>query len=236
MKSILIAEFKLLHRNTLVLISATFMPLLFCVGLFFLKNAFPGGLTGSVALMVFSICTIGLYITATTTLAERRQNFYLKKLLCTSVSPSSIIAGLLLPVIVVVIGQLIAVLGLLSFLATPPENLLVLVFSVFLTIVLMIASAFLTAAKTKSAAHAQTTTMPLFCLFFGVCVWATSFPNPRYEMLQQLLPGGATALLIQGAWNGVTISEAFAFSVITVIWSGIFLLLSTKIFHWEPNR
>lgn len=236
MKSILGSEFKLLCRNMLVLVSVAFMPIIFCVGLFFLKEAFPGGLVGSAALMVFSICTIGLYVTATTTLAERRQNFYLKKLLCTSASPLTIISAILLPIIIVVLTQLFIVLGLLSYLAEPPQHLFLLIAGIIFTVVLMVMAAFFTAARTKSAAHAQTTTMPLFCIFFGACVWATSFPNPNLETFQLALPGGAAALLIQKSWVSISLGEGLLLAVITVAWAGFFLFLSIRTFQWEPNR
>ena len=60
---------------------------------------------------MFTVMAFGLYTTAVTTLASRRQDLFLKRLRSTAASDRSILAGLVLPVAVIALIQVVAILA-----------------------------------------------------------------------------------------------------------------------------
>lgn len=89
-----------LFRNRLLLVTSLIMPAVVSGFFIYRHDAFAtlGSLGYIAAVVMFTIGAFGLYTTAVTTLAARRQNLFLKRLRSTAVSDRGILAGLLLPV------------------------------------------------------------------------------------------------------------------------------------------
>ena len=82
------SEMTQLVRNRLVAASSLFIPLAFSAVLIFNRENF-GGTPVTAALILVTVTAMGTYITATTTLASRRQNLFLKRLRSTSAKDAS---------------------------------------------------------------------------------------------------------------------------------------------------
>src|ERR1700722_7543168 len=120
MNAIAAAELRLLARNRLVAGCAILFPLAFGALLLFTRNTHQGG--GSLAgMQVVVIVAMGTYITATTTLAARRQTLYLKRVRGAAISDRSIITGLVAPLIAVNVAQIAIVLGVLASTGAPAD-------------------------------------------------------------------------------------------------------------------
>ena len=161
MFSLALSELKMLLRNRLVLACAILIPLAF--GAFLVFNG-PGGAGSQAAsitatLQVTIMIAMGVYVTGTTTLAARRQTLMLKRLRSGAVGDTSIIAGLVLPIVVVSVVQVALVLAVLSFTGGAPENAALLILAVALTEVMFVGFALATAGVTTSPEHAQESRM-----------------------------------------------------------------------------
>ncbi len=120
---------------------------------------------------MFTVAAFGLYSTAVTTLAGRRQNLFLKRLRSTAISDAGILTGLLLPVTVLALIQVTAILTVLAIVASTPASPLLLVVAVIATMVMMVGLSLATAGLTNSPEHAQVTTLPVSLGVIAVSSW-----------------------------------------------------------------
>ncbi|MCU1404764.1 MAG: transporter permease [Glaciihabitans sp.] len=234
---IALSELKMLVRNRLVLACAVFIPLAF--GAFLLFNG-PGGAASSAGavtatLQITMMIALGVYVTCTTTLAARRQTLMLKRLRSGATSDLGIIAGLVLPVVVVSVIQVALVTTVLSFTATAPENAPLLIVAILLTEVMFVGFALATAGVTNSPEHAQVTTLPLFFVVIGVAIWVIFTGTADLTWVKRLLPGGGIAELIGVSWNGGDLSNLLALILPSVLWAGLALYFARRMFKWEPR-
>ena len=89
------AEIVQLWRHRIVALSAVAAPLIFAGVLLATRDQYDSA--GSVAAMQVAVmASLGVYVTATTALAARRQHLFLKRLRTTPLSPSAIVAGMVL--------------------------------------------------------------------------------------------------------------------------------------------
>ena len=144
---------------------------------------------------------MGTYVTATTTLAARRQTLYLKRLRGGAASDRAIIAGLLLPVVMVNIVQVGVMLGVLASTTHPPIRLLLIV-TVLLAEAMFTGLALATAGFSNSPEHAQYITTPLFLAGHRRSLWFQATGTDGPIAIKRALPGGAVAELVSTAWNG----------------------------------
>lgn len=173
MLSIASSELIQFFRNRLVLITSLIIPVAVCV--FFVRQhetyAAIGSLGYIAAIVMFTVSAFGLYATAVTTLASRRQNLFLKRLRSTAEGDAGILAGLLLPVLVLAVVQVTAILTALAVVAGEPANVALLVMAVLATLAMMIGLALATAGLTNSPEHAQVTTLPVTLGVIAVASW-----------------------------------------------------------------
>lgn len=152
MLSIASSELIQLFRNRLVLITSLIIPVV--VSAYFVRQhetfADIGSLGYIAAIVMFTIAAFGLYATAVTTLASRRQNLFLKRLRSTAASDTSILAGLLLPVVVLAVVQVTAILTALAVVAGGPANVALLVVATIAALAMLIGLALATAGLTNS--------------------------------------------------------------------------------------
>lgn len=238
--TIAISELKQIIRNRSVLISATLIPLGTSALLIFGRETFrdfPAGIGFAVGSMMVSISVLGLYVTAVTTLAARRQTLFLKRLRSTAAGDASILAGLVAPPVVISALQLIIVLGVLSAVSDGPEDPLLLIVSGVLLIALMLALALATAGVTRSPEHVQVTTLPLTLGPIGLAMWIGLTSADSVPLVKALLPSGATTQLSINAWNGgVALGENLLLMLPTLGWIAAALIMAKLTFRWEPRR
>ena len=110
---------------------------------------------------MFTVRAFGLYTTAVTTLASRRQNLFLKRLRSTAAGDAGILAGLLLPATVLALVQVAAILAVLAAVTGRPAQVPLLAVAVLATTAMMLGLALATAGLTNSPEHAQVTTLPV---------------------------------------------------------------------------
>ncbi|BCJ60890.1 ABC transporter permease [Micromonospora endophytica] len=239
MLSIASSELIQIFRNRLVLVTSLIMPVAVCV--FFVRQhetfAAIGSLGYIAAIVIFTVAAFGLYTTAVTTLASRRQNLFLKRLRSTAVADSTILTGLLLPVAVLAVVQVTAILIALAVVTDGPDNVVLLVVAVLATLAMMTSLALATAGLTNSPEHAQVTTLPVSLGVIAVASWVGISSTENLAWLKRLLPGGAATELTMTAWNGgVAVTESLPLLAPTLAWVAIAVSLATRLFRWEPRR
>ncbi|MCG5449778.1 MULTISPECIES: ABC transporter permease [Micromonospora] len=239
MLSIAASELIQIFRNRLVLITSLIIPVV--VSAYFVRQhetfADIGSLGYIAAIVMFTIAAFGLYATAVTTLASRRQNLFLKRLRSTAASDTGIIAGLLLPVVVIALIQVTAILIALAVVAGKPANVALLVVATLATLAMMIGLALATAGLTNSPEHAQVTTLPVTLGVIAVATWVGITGTEDLAWLKRLLPGGAATQLTVNAWNGgVAVTDSLLLLAPTLAWVAVAVNLAIRLFRWEPRR
>ena len=234
MNAIAAAEFRLLVRNRLVAGCAVLFPFAFAAAFYLTRDPHRGG--GSVAgVQVVTMAAMGTYVTATTTLATRRQTLYLKRLRAATIADRSIIAGLVAPLIAVNLAQIAIVLAILASTGAPANPALVIA-AIAITQAMFTALALATAGFTASPEQAQYTTMPLFFTATAAAIWTQAPGANNLAALTRALPGGASTELIMTAWNGGSLSHVPLLLAPSLAWAALGILAARAFFRWEPRR
>jgi ABC-2 type transport system permease protein len=234
--SIATAELRMMLRNRTVALCALLVPLAFGGFLLFGGGADAPGAAGMLAgVQVIGMVGMGVYVTATTTLAARRQTLFLKRMRGGALSDRGILAGLVLPLVVVSLAQLAVVLGVLSSRAAP-EHVWLLVVAVLLAEAMFVGFALATAGFSTSSEHAQYTTLPLFFVTLGVAIWFQLSGADDLLWLKRALPGGGLAELISLAWNGGDLGLLPVLLLPTLGWAVLGAVAAARFFRWEPRR
>ena len=235
MSTLVLAELRMLLRNRLVAACAILIPLAFGAFLVFTRPGGGGGAGVIATLQVMIMAAMGVYVTATTTLAARRQTLMLKRLRSGSMSDVSIVVGLLVPILLVSVVQIAIILTVLSITAAAPANAALLIVAILLTEVMFAGFALATAGVTNSPEHAQVTTLPLFFGTVGVAYWVIFTGTAELTWLKRALPGGGIAELIGAAWSGTEVTQLAALILPSVGWAVIALYVARTMFRWEPR-
>jgi len=234
MFSIAIAEFRMLLRNKLVAACAVLIPLAF--GAFFLFTGNPNGTSTVAVLQIMIMILMGVYVTATTTLAARRQTLFLKRLRSGAVSDTSIIGGLVLPIMIVSTVQVGIVLAVLALTAdVPPVHAWLLVVAVLAAEVMFTGFALATAGFTNSPEHAQVTTLPLFFAVLGIAFWVVFTGTEELAWVKRALPGGGLTELVLTAWDGGDLGNLAVLILPSIAWAAIAVYAARTMFKWEPR-
>lgn len=234
MNAIALAELKMLARNRVVAGGALLFPLTFGTILYFSRDTHrPGGPVAGVQIVV--MVAMGTYVTATTTLASRRQTLYLKRMRGAAVSDREIITGLLAPLIAVNLLQLAIVLGALASAGAPADPLLLIV-AIVIAQAMFAGLAVATAGFSSSPEHAQYTTMPIFLTATVVAVWFEATGTDGLIAVKRALPGGALAELVATAWNGGSLAKVPLLLAPCLVWAAVGVLAARAIFGWEPRQ
>ncbi|WP_122817571.1 ABC transporter permease [Nocardioides pantholopis] len=233
------SELVQMFRNRLVLVTGLIIPV--ALGGYFVYQhetySDLGSLGFVAAVVMFTVMAFGLYTTAVTTLAARRQNLFLKRLRSTAASDRSILAGLVLPVTVVALVQVVTILAVLGVVVDGPAQIPLLAVAVLATAAMMGALALATAGITNSPEHAQVTTLPVSLAVVAVAGWVGITGTEDLAYLKRLLPGGSATELVVNAWDGgVPLTDALPLLVPTVAWVVVAVALASRLFRWEPRR
>ncbi len=232
---IALSELRMLLRNRLVATLAIAIPL--ALGVVFIVNRpDEGGLAFASTLQLVIMLGMGVYVTATTTLASRRQNLFLKRLRSGAVSDVAIIAGLVVPIALVGLIQVAIIMGGLAVSASAlPAHPWLIAVVVLLMDVMFVGFALATAGVTNSPEHAQVTTLPLFFLTLGVPLWVATTGTSELGLLKNSLPGGAIPALMDTAWVGGDLGQALLLLLPTVVWAAVAVIAAKMMFRWEPR-
>ena len=177
-----------------------------------------GSLGYIAAIVMFTVVAFGLYTTAVTTLASRRQNLFLKRLRSTAAGDAGILAGLVLPVTVIALVQVLVILAVLGAVTGEPAQVPLLVVAVLATMAMMVALALATAGLTNSPEHAQVTTLPVSLGVIAVASWVGITGTEELALLKRL-PGGSATELVLNAWNGgVPLADSLLLLAPTLAW------------------
>lgn len=239
MLSIARSELIQIFRNRSVLITSFVMPIAICAFFVYQHEIFAkiGSLGYIAAIVMFTVCAFGLYTSAVTTLASRRQNLFLKRLRSTAAGDASILTGLVLPVTAIALVQVAAILTVLAFVTGTPANIGLLVLAVLATVAMMIGLGLATAGLTNSPEHAQVTTLPVTLGVIAVASWVGISGTGELTLLKRLLPGGSATELVVNAWNGgVAVSQSLLLLAPTLAWVVVAVALASRLFRWEPRR
>ncbi|MEU8816806.1 ABC transporter permease [Actinoplanes sp. NPDC048796] len=235
MLSIALSELIQIFRNRLVLVTSLIMPAVVSAYFIYQHETFAaiGGLGYIAAIVMFTVGAFGLYTSAVTTLASRRQNLFLKRLRSTAAGDADIIAGLLLPVTALALIQVAVILTVLGAVTGTPGNAVLVGVGVVATLAMMAGLGLATAGLTNSPEHAQVTTLPVSLGVIAVASWVGISGTEQLTLLKRLLPGGAATELVAGAWNG---SAPPILLAPTLAWVVVAIALATRLFRWEPRR
>ncbi|GAA1298273.1 ABC transporter permease [Saccharothrix xinjiangensis] len=239
MLSIARGELIQIFRNRSVLINSFVVPV--AISAFFIHRhevfAAIGSLGYIAAIIVFTVSAFGLYTSAVTTLASRRQNLFLKRLRSTAAGDAGILAGLVLPVTALSLVQVTAILVVLGSVTGAPDDIGLLVVATLATAAMMVALGLATAGLTNSPEHAQVTTLPVSLGTIAVATWVGITGTEELTLLKRLLPGGSATELAVNAWNGgVAVTDSLLLLAPTLAWVVVAVALAAKLFRWEPRR
>ena len=186
---------------------------------------------------MFTVLAFGLYTTAVTTLASRRQNLFLKRLRSTAAGDASILTGLVLPVTVIALVQVVAILVVLGAVTAEPAQVVLLAVAVLATTAMMVALALATAGSDE---------LPRACAGdhpAGEPVghrrrqWVGITGTEDLARLKRLLPGGSATEMVMNAWNGgVPLLDSLPLLATTLGWVAVSVAMAVRLFSWEPRR
>nr|WP_221374999.1 hypothetical protein [Actinoplanes polyasparticus] len=224
-----------MFRNRLVLVTSFIMPVAVSAFFIYRHEAFAtiGSLGYIAAIVMFTVGAFGLYTTAVTTLASRRQNLFLKRLRSTAADDRSILGGLLLPVTVLSVVQITAILTVFGAVSGKPGSIALLAPAAVAIVAMMVGLALATAGLTNSPEHAQVTTLPVSLGVIAVASWVGISGTEELTLLKRLLPGGAATEMVVDAWNG---SASVILLAPTLAWVVVAVALAARLFRWEPRR
>ncbi|MFD8384706.1 ABC transporter permease [Streptomyces sp. NPDC059679] len=228
-----------IFRNRLVLVTGLIVPVAISAFFVYRHEIFEdvAGLGYIAAIVMFTVMAFGLYTTAVTTLASRRQNLFLKRLRSTAAGDVDILTGLLLPVTVIALVQVVGILIVLGVVATEPSQIPLLAAAVLATLAMLVGLALATAGLTNSPEHAQVTTLPVSLSVIAVASWVGMTGTENLALLKRLLPGGAATELVVNAWEGnVPVADSLILLVPTLSWVVVAVGLASRLFRWEPRR
>jgi ABC-2 type transport system permease protein len=233
------SELVQIFRNRLILVTGLVVPVAISGYFVYEHERFSdmGSVGYIAAIVMFTVLAFGLYTTAVTTLASRRQNLFLKRLRSTAAGDASILSGLVLPVTVIALFQVVVILVVLGAVTTLPAQVPLLACAVLATTAMMVALALATVGLTNSPEHAQVTTLPVSLLVLAVATWVGITGTEDLARLKRLLPGGSATEMVVNAWNGgVPVLDSIPLLATTFGWVAVSVALAVRLFRWEPRR
>lgn len=236
--SIALMELRIILRNKTVLTGAVLMPIGMAVYVFYVGADQVTGPSGAAVLAGLTLMIVGLlgvYLTATTTLATRRQELFLKRLRSGESSDTDIWLGMLTPIVALVAAQLAVIaVGLGAAGVSAPAQPLVVLGAVLGFLALCATAGMLTSIYTPSAAAAQITTLPFLAVVLGTFFW-TGFDD-GLETLSRLTPGGALQNLLLAGWGVEPLDASVAAAAVVLLaWIVLPYVVAARRFRWDKR-
>lgn len=240
-------EARLLVRDKLAATMGIVTPLVFGAVFYLLYGRGTGGTGGAELAATQLVMVLGftVYATATMTLVSRRQHLYLKRLRSSPASTGAIVAGLVTPLVALLLVQAALLWGATgAVLGQAPGRWPLLLVAVLLGGLTCVPLAFLTAALTRTYEAAQLTTMPVFFILVAGLVWVVATPPESVTLPMLAVPGGAVAQLARYGWGGpgVPLPEGGLLAavapgvLIALALAAVAWWLAARQFRWEPRR
>lgn len=240
MTHLALVELKLLLRKRITALSVLAVPAVLIV--FVLTGLRPGthdqwGHT--LASQVVLLTIFSTYLVSLTVFTARRQSLVLKRLRTSSLSDREIIAGVLGPVVVVALAQVVVYLGVCVALDAPaPESPLVVLVGLVLALAIAIALGVATACLSRSVEVTQVTGTPVtLAAMIGMFLTATS--SPWAAGLGLAMPLSGPADLVARGWTaGVdlgTVPVVPLDMASVVLWLTVAGTVISRSFRWEPR-
>ncbi|MBG6226513.1 ABC-2 type transport system permease protein [Arthrobacter sp. CAN_A2] len=237
--SIALMELRIIFRNKTVLLGAVLMPIAMAVYFYYFgaeQMVDPESTAIMAGLTLMTVALLGVYLTATTTMATRREELFLKRLRSGESSDTVIWLGMLAPIVALVAGQLVIIaVGFGTAGMDAPARPFVVLGVVLGFLALCATAGMLTSIYTPSAAAAQITTLPFFAVVFASFFW-TAFDD-GVETLARLTPGGALQNLLLAGWGAspLDLSTAGAAAAALLAWIVVPYLVAIRRFRWEKR-
>ncbi|MDQ1122090.1 hypothetical protein [Microbacterium trichothecenolyticum] len=187
--------------------------------------------------MVATQC-ITVYFVALNTLTARRHTLALKRLRSTSLPSAGIVAGLLVPPLLVGGFQIVVIFAGMMLLGAPaPQRPLLVAISAVLGMSVAALAGVMTSGFTATPEKAQWTMMPLFVAALGATA-VLPVVDAGLAVAVRAVPLVANAHLAAAGWYSATEDVgAVALDLIYIVaWGGFFALISWKTFRWERRH
>ncbi|WP_305788222.1 ABC transporter permease [Symbioplanes lichenis] len=216
------------------MVNAVLSPVALGAGWLLLSERTGRGTDGDAAgMLLIFVLSFVTYAGATTALAARRADLVLIRLRATALPTAGIVLGLVAPFLLVSVVQL----GLLAAVApaagtSAPQRWWPLVFAFAFGTLVAVALAFATAAFTSAPELAQLTTTPGVLAFAGGAFALLNLPDAGWPLL--IVPGAALTELTRAAWTGD--APVWPAVLTLVVTAAATLLLTARVFRWEPRR
>ena len=241
----------LLTRNRLAFFYAVAMPLLPLVIMFTGERGDPVVGASSITTVFLVVGLFPVYYNVLAQFVNRRDELVLKRVRTGEVRDVELVASIALPGVASALAiSLIAVPVAVAFGQELPVNAVLYVVGAVLTVIMLAAFAFWTAAWTRSAESAQLTSLPIiFIVSFGPLFTSISGLPDVLRGLAELTPGSAMSELVRVGWFGLdgqdatkttldfaeTWSAAAGPLVVMVAWTLIAISLARRSMRWEPR-
>jgi ABC-2 type transport system permease protein len=252
-RSLAIAELKLLGRNRTAVFTAVGLPLVSVLGL----NAIGIGENGGIPLAALALVMMAafsllyvVYYNLVTAFVARREEHVLKRLRVGELTDAEILAGTALPSVVVAVVQILLTWAVVAvaFGVDLPVNAVLIVAGVLLGVVGFVLLAAASTTFTRNVETAQLSTLPvlLACMIFsGIVAPRDSLPDEA-QAVTQFLPLSPVVDLVRLGLTGQTPgggtvdfaaswSEAALPAVIAAAWIGVGVWAVRRWFRWEPR-
>jgi len=184
-----------------------------------------------------AVLCITVYFVSLNTITARRHTLALKRLRTTALPDAGIVAGLLVPPVLVGLLQLAAVLGGLIVLGAPaPAQPLAIAASGAGGVLVAALAGVVTSAVTANPEKAQWTMLPLFVTTMGAASLLPAVSDPALHLGLRLIPLVANADLVTAGWIGGEGATLAADAGIVVAWIAALGVLARRTFRWERRR
>jgi ABC-2 type transport system permease protein len=252
-RSLAVAELKLLVRNRTAVFTAIGLPLLSVLAL----NAIGIGEEGEVPIAALAVVMLAgfsllyvVYYNLVTAYVARREEHVLKRLRVGELTDAEILAATALPSVVVAVVQIVLTWAIVAvaFGIDLPVNAVLIVAGVLVGVVVFVLLAAVSTTFTRNVETAQLSTLPLLfaCMIFsGVIAPRDSLPE-QAQVATQLLPLSPVMDLVRLGLTGVapdgdtvgfaaSWGEAALPAVVAVAWIVVGAWALRRWFRWEPR-
>lgn len=221
----------LLLRNKAVATTSIVIPILIGV-----LVAFAGSTGGRAwSMMLAHLVTFALaftvYFAVTASLAARREDRSLKRLCSAAVPVPMVLAGMLLPSVLIAMAQIVVFVGFAVVGGAPTPNPLLLLVAVLGGTAMCVAAGLATSGRTASSEQAQVTTLPMLLALFAGATWGSLVETP----LVLLVPGGAVGDLLRRSVTDGSLFGALPALAALVGWTVLAGYLAYRWFRFQPR-
>lgn len=238
MSYLALVELKLLLRGWITAFSVVAAPVL-VAGLTLSGRPYPDGWGQPLASNVVLLTIFSPFLLSLMVFTARRQSFVLKRLRTSSLSDRALFAGVLGPVVVIGLGQVVAYLVFCVAVGAPlPSSPLLAVVGVVLCVAGGTALGVATACLSRSVEATQLTGVPVILGALVGMVLTGSPSSPRAGVGLALPFAGPADLVAHGWAGGVTLGDVPVVPLglaSTVMWLAVAGAVFSRAFRWEPR-